>query len=195
MRYLRFLVPAAALALVFAYVMPSCGVTVATGFSGFLAAGALGAAFAGFYLLSRRVELWLVGRFAKNRLQANHVCQLAVLGTIAATGLLLSGVEWLLPTVLGVTGWSAAVLGGFWLSVIGLALTPTPAITAAFRGGAPTPAPQLPAEPTAPAQPPVVATPDATKAPAAEVPTPDLAKPAVAAEHTAEARQDDAKKS
>lgn len=152
MRYLRFIVAPTVLSLVFAYFMPLCGVTLPAGVAGLLAAVGLGVSFSLLFAGWRYVEHWLVNRFATDQVSAHNISQLAVLSAMALTGAALLGVQWLLPAYFQVAALSNAVLGGFWLSVVGLSLSPAPALVRSFRRVEVKPQP--PVEPPPEANPP-----------------------------------------
>ncbi len=133
MRYLRFIVTPAVLSLVFAYLLPSAGITLAAGATGLLAAVALGVTYCALFSGYRHVEHWFVGRFAKDHVQAYSLCQLSAIFAMVLAGVALFGIEWLFPLYLQIAGWAPAALAGFWLAVIGLSLTPSPALVRSFR--------------------------------------------------------------
>lgn len=164
MRYLRFILTPTVLSLVFAYFMPLCGVTLPAGVAGLLAAVGLGISFSLVFTGYRYVEHWLVNRFAKDQVSAYNISQLAVIGSMALTGAALLGLQWLLPAYFQLAQLSSAVLGGFWLSVVGLSLSPAPALVRSFRqpGVKPQPTPEPTPEPSAP----TVENPPASEGPA-----------------------------
>jgi hypothetical protein len=85
----------------------------------------------------------LVGEeIRQDQVQAYNVCQLAVIGAVVLTGASLLGVQWLLPDYFQVAQLSNAVLGGFWLAVVGLSLSPPPAVTRSYRKVEAQPEPQ-----------------------------------------------------
>lgn len=133
MRYLRFIVAPVALSLVFAYLLPSAGVTLAAGAMGMVSAVVLGIAYCAFFAGYRHVEHWFVSRFATDQVQAHNICQISVLVAMGLVAGSLFGVQWLLPQYLQLAGWAPAVLSGFWLGVVGLSLTPSPALVRSFR--------------------------------------------------------------
>lgn len=153
MRYLRFILTPAVMSLVFAYFMPLCGVTLPAGAVGALTAVGLGVAYTLVFAGFRYLEQWLVKKFAKDQVQAYNVCQLAVIGAVVLTGASLLGVQWLLPDYFQVAQLSNAVLGGFWLAVVGLSLSPPPAVTRSYRKVEAQPEPQSESVP-APTSPP-----------------------------------------
>lgn len=144
MRYLRFLVAPVVLSLVFAYLLPSAGITLASGVTGLLTAAGLGVAYCTFFAVYRLAEHWFISRFTTDRVQAYSVAQLSVLLAMGLVALSLFGLQWLMPQFIQVAGWAPAALAGFWLGVIGLSLTPSPALVRSFRQS------EQPAEPAQP---------------------------------------------
>ena len=154
MRYLRFIVPPTVLSLVFAFMMPLCGMTLATGMTGMLASIALGCASTFWFAGCRHAEQWVVKTYAKDKVDAYNLSQLTVLICLALGCVLLGGISWLLPQYMHFAQWSGAVLGGFWLTVIGLALSPAPALILSYKqsGNRNEPKPEAQVEPKPEAQ-------------------------------------------
>lgn len=165
MRYLRFLVPAAALSFAFGFILPEFKVTVPGGVVGFLLTIGLGAGFGLIYNGYKFVEPRLVRRFSGNKLRPEHVFYLGLLGMSILSSLILVGVAQF-TGLLTVAGVFAAGIAGLSLTMIGTALVPSPALSSS---NATEPKPEPQPEPAPVTEP----------APVATEPTPAVQTPAV----------------
>lgn len=129
MRYLRFIVPAAALSFAFGFILPEFKVSVPGGFTGFLLNIGLGAAFALLYNGYKAVEPRIVRRFSGNKLRPEHVFYIGLAGLAVTTAVSLSLLAHF-TTLLHVGGFIAAAYAGICLTMIGTALVPSPTLRA-----------------------------------------------------------------
>ncbi len=127
MRYLRFLVPAAALSCAFGFLLPEFKVTGPGGFIGFVLTIGLGTAFSLFYNGYKAVEPRLIRRLSGEKLRPEHVFYLGLLGIAALSSLALVGIA-SFTSLLTVGGVLAAVNAGVCLTTIGTALVPSSAL-------------------------------------------------------------------
>lgn len=145
LKYVRFLIPLVAMCLSVAYVLPVAGVTLTPGFQGFLAAMGVGTVLFGVFYVFRLLETWVINKIGGDTANRRGNTVLALSGFfIVLTGLALFGISQLLPTVVVMASFTNALIGGFWLTAVGMLVSPSPALTSVVSPVQPLPPPAPP---------------------------------------------------
>lgn len=151
MKYLRFVLPAAALSIVFGFILPDYQVTTAGGMTGFMIALTLGTAFSLLFHGYKKVEPRLIRRFTSKKLRSEHVFYAGLFGVSLLSALLLFAFA-TFTGLLTVVGTFALLKAGFCLALVGTALVPATTQSEVQPVAAPAPvvvpAPAPAAEPT-----------------------------------------------
>ena len=134
LKYTRFAIPAIALALTCAFILPQIGVLTGTGFMGFLGCFLSGVVFTGVFRLARLIEARVIERQARTKVAAEAISVLAVIpATVLVCAGLLQLTAHFLPSFLQMQNFGYALAGGFFLSTFGFAFTPSASIAYFLR--------------------------------------------------------------